>query len=742
MQINNVFDVEHAVSSEDEGVGIAFKKPLPLEPSATSFVLMAEKVTQLESELAKEREQIIRLKEERNEQNALIADLRRQLRNDVADVSMSNTFDAKLRITEKRLHVPTGDTPYPSRKVNKVPLFNTCEGSTRYNNATKVFVMRLLTHGLSYNQVLTALSAIPKLLPEKCNLTVLGFPSKTTIKRYFVTLSILVKIHASIAFHNAGDLQAAVDETPCPQGHPIVVSVIRNLDNGENIVTGLRRMAGKRSIDYRRNEASIMQLLHSLLTDESFDFKTHFLGRLRLRGGDGASTENCYHKMLEKERSQSDAEILMEETVNVLPRLVCQLHATNTALRHIEKLLKDTSVAFDVMKCLAKHIGNRSPKNDRISFNDYLASKNIPATNIHGLTGTRFLEKVKNSAEILLLLQLVEEFVATLLPDSSFKKEFECFLKNEMYEHIRTDLTVIVVFNTFCFEPLYRSIVKVGTKVSDYRLMLIKILEIMRLDAVECFDLMRLGKNIPFVEEFFKPSNNQKTAIQSIDDYDDYQINRAITIVNMVKTQISDSVVRTSSVLIDDEMQLPENAILHNNPCESSFGMFDNINRTKSNLNFLLKETYVMAVKNKFFRYYDGLSTIEQNALLKKAQEEQERVLKLVEEDCINEEAIRVERANDLRNASSARLEAMAKKETELRKKLVFVPSNQAEYPGCLANYLEMSTANEWTFLKLLLQLEKIVDKKNHTASAFTVSHGGLKLSTAALRDKLFCLYI
>jgi len=197
-----------------------------------------------------------------------------------------------------------------------------------------------------------------------------------------------------------------------------------------------------------------------------------------------------------------------------------------------------------------------------------------------------------------------------------------------------------------------------------------------------------------------------------------------------------------SSVIIDDELsQLPENAILHNNDCEGSFGMLDYVNRTKQNLSFLFKETIVMSVKNDFFVYFDGLRPNDQKLMLKKAHQEQERVLDVVKEDGITEATLRQERAEETINATTAKCAAMAKKEFELRRMIGVVPSCQAEYKNCLNSFIEKSNSTEWMFLKFVLQLQKLVDKRNMSASAFTVSHGGIKLSTSALRDKLFCLY-
>ena len=80
-----------------------------------------------------------------------------------------------------------------------------------------------------------------------------------------------------------------------------------------------------------------------------------------------------------------------------------------------------------------------------------------------------------------------------------------------------------------------RSIVKVGTKVSDYRSMLKEVWEIMRLDSKDCFEVVHLGNNVSFVGQFFHPNENQKVIFHNIEDLNDTQIAGAVTMVESVK---------------------------------------------------------------------------------------------------------------------------------------------------------------------------------------------------------------
>ena len=59
----------------------------------------------------------------------------------------------------------------------------------------------------------------------------------------------LFKLHRVQQLQAAGDLMGSVDESTDPKGNPIMISVVPNLKNGENIVTGVERMAAERAAD-------------------------------------------------------------------------------------------------------------------------------------------------------------------------------------------------------------------------------------------------------------------------------------------------------------------------------------------------------------------------------------------------------------------------------------------------------------------------------------------------------------
>ena len=236
----------------------------------------------------------------------------------------------------------------------------------------------------------------------------------------------------------------SVDESPDPKGKPIMISVVRNLKNGENIVTGVKRMAAKCAKDYYRNEETILKVLHTACDSSSFDFKKDFVDRLKMRGGDGASTESLYHKMLgdtknEVEENNVDERVITaftNEAMDIFPRLICQLHGNNSVLRHVEKCVASTSTVFELIRVLAKHIGNRSIKNDRKKFFDYMKSKNKRTCNIRGLTGVRFNENISDSANILVILDGVQSFVESVEVSDGFAADFQSLCSNSNFKHV------------------------------------------------------------------------------------------------------------------------------------------------------------------------------------------------------------------------------------------------------------------------------------------------------------------
>ena len=283
--------------------------------------------------------------------------------------------------------------------------------------------MRSLVDGLSYNQIVAMLTNISILIPPEVKLVIDDIPSKYAIRRCYIQLAIMVKIDAAEQLKTHGVLMSAGDESPDPTGAPVFVSCVKNLRTGENLITGLQKIAAKRSVDSLRAETNILRILHLAFEDSAYNFKKDFLQRFVIRGGDGCAVETAYHKLLEKERSarSKEKEAILGEAETIFPRIVCALHANNTLLRHLEKALKDDSVVFKYVRLIAKHIGSRSTKNAREEFDSYLGMHNVPKSNIIGLTGVRFNEVIRNVAELARLFDNVSDFILYQPKDSLFK---------------------------------------------------------------------------------------------------------------------------------------------------------------------------------------------------------------------------------------------------------------------------------------------------------------------------------
>ena len=131
---------------------------------------------------------------------------------------------------------------------------------------------------------------------------------------------------------------------------------------------------------------------------------------------------------------------------------------------------------------------------------------NVPKSNIIGFTGVRFNEVIRNVAELARLFDNVSDFILYQPKDSLFRKEFEELSSHSNYESCQVDLLVLNLINYFYFEPAYRCIVQADIKVDQFKRFLLKTLDVLRLDSEECFKMMTLANNLPFISEYYKPT--------------------------------------------------------------------------------------------------------------------------------------------------------------------------------------------------------------------------------------------
>ena len=349
----------------------SFKPPYPVAQTPCEYLLLRDKVLLLEQQLATERENTLMAHKELAICKSTIKDLQHELSqyenvSDLPSPMECSTMDLvphmKMISVGKRMHSPTGSTPYPARKVLKsIHLYHE-PNSTHYNIKTKLFVMKCLCYGISYRQIEKLMEDINQLLPLESNLLIKSTPVISTIQRFFTTFSMLVKLHTVEQFQAEGDLMGSVDESPDPKGNPIMVSVVRNLKNGENIVTGVQRMAAKRAVDYYRNEKNILTVLHAACGDSAFDFKKDFVDRLKMRGGDGAATECLYHKLLGTTKNkQADVEVEDDEEDQELVQKLneaghfSKIYLSNRkfCVSKNENCIANTSLVFELIRVLA-----------------------------------------------------------------------------------------------------------------------------------------------------------------------------------------------------------------------------------------------------------------------------------------------------------------------------------------------------------------------------------------------------
>ena len=167
--------------------------------------------------------------------------------------------------------------------------------------------------------------------------------------------------------------------------------------------------------------------------------------------------------------------------------------------------------------------------------------------------------------------------------------------------------------------------------------------------------------------------------------------------------------------------------------------MLDNINRRKANMNFLLKETRVMAKMNNFFGSYYRKSKEDQSSMWWKAEKIQESVLEIVKDCDSSEETLRRKISKEALKFQKQKLDVFNQKIDMLLKKLdQCIPSHPFQYQSMKMNYLNLNKgSNEVEYLKALLQLKKMQSPKL-PSQAFTAYQNKKLLPIEELKQKYF----
>ena len=310
------------------------------------------------------------------------------------------------------------------------------------------------------------------------------------------------------------------------------------------------------------------------------------------------------------------------------------LHALNTVLRHMEKMLNEkNSLVFKYIRFISKHFGSRRPKNHRLLYMQFMrnAGRWNQILPIPSLTGVRFLEIVNSADKILLQFQAHNDFIATLPDNDELKVEFEQLGTCHDYQWLKVDLFVIMLLNVSHFQICYKAIVDPSAKVNSYKQILEKFVAIFRLDAEEVFDLLQRPQDLPFFAPFFQPSTLQQEIMDQVTDFSVAEKQRAISVINLLKDQMVDSILKTNATLVSCEFEgVLQNCQLHNNQCERSFGLLKHVERTKENLSFIYKETTVVATSNNFFSWFEKKTAEEQAELWYLAQNKWQALMKII----------------------------------------------------------------------------------------------------------------
>ena len=106
-------------------------------------------------------------------------------------------------------------------------------------------------------------------------------------------------------------------------------------------------------------------------------------------------------------------------------------------------------------------------------------------------------------------------------------------------------------------------------QVKYYRDLLAKVLNVLKLDCSECFEIMLKADELPFISKFYQPDGIQLEALDFFEELDDEQMSRVLVMVGKIKEVVIRSILLTNSTLLQiDCNNIVDKADLHNNACE------------------------------------------------------------------------------------------------------------------------------------------------------------------------------
>ena len=424
------------------------------------------------------------------------------------------------------------------------------------------------------------------------------------------------------------------------------------------------------------------------------------------------------------------------------------LHALNTVLRHMEQYLgQHHSLCFKFIRFIAKNFGTRRNKNFRHHYLQSLRNSGrwVKGIQVQSLTGVRFLEIVNSVDKMIVQLSDYENFILSFNECQELQIEFQKMTSDPSYKWLKVDLYVLMLLNVSHFQICYKSIVDPSAKINSYKEILLKFVAIFRLDAEEVFDLLHRPQDLPFFEKFYSPSLLQLEILEGVSEFSTDERKRAISILDHLKSGMIESILRTNATLITFEFDgLLNNAQLHNNSCERSFGQFKYVESTKENLGFLFKETVVLATTNKFFEWFEAKTEREQSNLMNMAKTKNKALMTIIKANASTEDEIRLKQSKEREEFNILKKSAQKNKASRLTEELFHcIPATKSQYQLELQKFSKLVTGadTERKFIELNLKLQKIKTMaRKLPAKSFTVSERGEKVQIDTLREKL--LYI
>ena len=169
----------------------------------------------------------------------------------------------------------------------------------------------------------------------------------------------------------------------------------------------------------------------------------------------------------------------------------------------------------------------------------------------------------------------------------------------------------------------------------------------------------------------------------------------------------------------------------------------DYLGRTRQNLSFCNRESITLAKKNRFFEWFDTLTSEDQFQMLSRGVEMTSSAQDFLEKNAAQETRIRRELEKQDRLNDAVRRQ---KRDSDLASLLEelgnCVPYHRENYDACLALFKRSNpSSSELSFLKKQLKLRKLQSNGALPNNLFTVSHQGRALSLTAIRDKFFALF-